>query len=173
MYSGNEVADQKDFSETARQNRPKNFLRMKLHYRMKMRAWGCAAKFAGGRGTSPKSVGWRSQRAQGRAVRLRCSAWPEKGHPTLEKAVGWLGTAVGAGALHWWGRFPMFPPPGAPQIARRRAVARRVIRAPALWPFDPPPLKTFFCTESLQVLRAFLSVSNTFLSDSFFLSTSI
>ena len=129
---------------------------------MKMQEWLGAAKFAGGRGTSPKSVGWRSQRAQGRAVRLRCSAWPEKGHPTLEKAVGWLGTAVGAGTLHWWGRFPMFPALETLQIARRRAVARRVIRAPALWPSDPPPLKSFFCTEKVQVLYAFFSVSDTF-----------
>ena len=119
-----------------------------------MRAWGCAAKFAGGRGTSPKSVGWRSQRAQGRAVRLRCSAWPQNPHPAVEKVVGGLGTAVGAGTLHWWGRFPMFPALETLQIARRRAVARRVIRAPALWPFDPPPLKTFFCTERLQVAYA-------------------
>ena len=109
-----------------------------------MRAWGCAAKFAGGRGTSPKSVGWRSQRAQGRAVRLRCSAWPEKGHPTLEKAVGWLGTAVGAGTLHWWGRCPMFPALETLQTARRRAVARRVIRAPRAVALRPLTPKNFF-----------------------------
>ncbi len=29
-------------------------------------------------------------------------------------------------------------------------------------PFDPPPLKTFFCTEKVQVLYTLFSVSGTF-----------
>jgi hypothetical protein len=111
---------------------------------MKRRAWGCAANIAGGNGTSAKLGGERSQRAQRRAVRLRCSAWPQNAHPTLEKVVGGLVTAVGAGTLHWWGRFLMFPPQGAAQIARRRAAARSVRMTRPLWPSDLPPLKSFF-----------------------------
>jgi len=111
---------------------------------MKMRAWWCAKNFAGGNGTSAKLGGERSQRAQRRAVRLRCSAWPQNPHPALEKVVGGLGTAVGAGTLHWWARVSMFPPHGAAQIARRRAAARSVRMTRALWPSDPPPPKKLF-----------------------------
>jgi hypothetical protein len=66
---------------------------------MKMRALKSAAKIAGGYGTSPKSVGGRSQRAQRRAERLRCSVWPQNHHPALEKGIPWLGTVIDAHAM--------------------------------------------------------------------------
>ena len=111
---------------------------------MKRRAWGCAANIAGGNGTSAKLGGERSQRAQRRAVRLRCSAWPQNPHPAVEKVVGGLGTAVGAGTLHWWGRISMFPPPRALQSAPPEAAARvRVIRARSVT-LRPPTTKNFF-----------------------------
>jgi hypothetical protein len=134
---------------------------MELHYEMKMRAWGWAGKIAGGYGTWPKSEGGRSQRAQRRAVWLRCSAWPQNPHPALENVVGGLGTAVGAGAVRWWVRFSLFPPPGAPQSAPREAAARSVRMTRRAGASAPPPLETFFCTERLRVLWAFFWVSNT------------
>jgi hypothetical protein len=129
---------------------------------MKMRAWRSAAKIAGGYGTSPKSGGGRSQRAQRRAERLRCSAWPQNPHPALENVVGGLGTAVGAGAVRWWVRFLLFPPPGAPQSAPREAAARSVRMTPRAGASAPPPLETFICTERLRMLWTFFSVSGTF-----------
>jgi hypothetical protein len=67
-------------------------------------------------------------------------AWLGRPHPALEKVVGGRNSAVGVGAVRWWGRFSIFPPGGA---------AQRLPRAGT----PPPPLKTIFCTERLRANR--------------------
>lgn len=138
-----------------------------------MRALGRAKKLRGEKVTCASFGGARSVRWGEKRGRLVWSARPKTYLPTLKKRVNISGRRVVTRMWHWWARFSMFPPQGAAQSAPREAAARKRPDDPPGGGFQPPTPKNFFCTKTLQVVYGFFSVSDTFLSDSIFLSTPI
>lgn len=121
LLRGKGTCVRETMSETAAQNPPKKNMGTELYDHMKTRAWGAPQKNTGWNGTlSSRWGGARSVRSDG-----QCGcAWFGKLHPALEKVVGWLGRAVGAGKLHGRSRVSMLLPLEMQQIAPRNLQKR-------------------------------------------------